>query len=246
MRRLFVVLLLLSLSLFAGEKKVKLDSKAWSKLNVFLSNFSEAALPFFEGGYISNYELIKFGIHHNAINYPKEIKSNPKNETHSKKISKKAIYKAVDKYFGKKLTNKDDDKILIFSEVLGESENKQEFYFIPEKDSYLIPNVSVQIDPVTSPTGESYQFVQIIKMVELLNSNYKIIANVYSINLDSYDMPKKAINNLMFNIAVDKWTTEKPSINKKIEAIVKKDKSGLYKLINYKEIKENTDSEVKE
>ncbi|MBN2694783.1 hypothetical protein JXR93_08975 [bacterium] len=237
MKHLVTILLLLSLSIFAEGKKVKLDSKSWSKLNVFLSNFAESELPFFEKDSISNADLIKFGIHHNAINYPKEMKSNSKNANYPNKISKKAIYNAVDKYFGKKLTNKNDEKILIFSE--GENEDKKDFYLIPEKDFYLLPIIPVQIDPITTPTGETQKFTQVIDMIDLSKSVYEITANIYGIGfMELEDISKKKLNNLMYSVSVDKWKEAiTPSIMTKIKAVVKKDKSGLYKLISYTEVK---------
>jgi hypothetical protein len=76
---LFPVLLCCLAQAQARPKEVKMDKATWRKLSMFLSNFSEARLPSFKRGHLSNAAMIEFGLRHRWINEEKKYyKQNPK------------------------------------------------------------------------------------------------------------------------------------------------------------------------
>ena len=76
----------------AKGNPVALTADETKKLNIFFSNFSEAAVESFEAGKMTEDALINFGIQHNKINYPKGFQG--------EKLSSSEVDKACKKYFG--------------------------------------------------------------------------------------------------------------------------------------------------
>lgn len=88
----------------AAPTEMKMDRVLKENLDTFFSNFSEASVPPFSKGRISDKELIYFGIKHNEINKPKRIQQVHGNPSSDQKIAAKLIEPSVEWYFGRKIT----------------------------------------------------------------------------------------------------------------------------------------------
>lgn len=67
------------------------------RLNVFVSNFAEAAVQPFERGNISQQALIEFGVRHNIINAPRRIQRSVDSDT--SRLAAREVESAVRRYF---------------------------------------------------------------------------------------------------------------------------------------------------
>lgn len=91
--------LLLATSCFAGP--VKLDREQQKKLNTFFSNFSEANVPGFEIGTVTNQVMLDFALRHLYINQFKSLK--PTDDGNSVIATSRQIDRTTTKYFGRKV-----------------------------------------------------------------------------------------------------------------------------------------------
>lgn len=147
-------------------KEVKLDAGQKKKLNTFFSNFAETYLEFFAEGKIKNEELIRFGILHNSINKPANIK---KVDNYYGVLAEKDVETAAKKYFGEiKITNK----------------SIQDYEY--SKGNYKIPYAD----------GEAYNFSQIEKLIDISDNYYIAYLNNYIASPGFTGDPHAAIDKL--------------------------------------------------
>ncbi len=209
-------------------KEVTLDEKSWEKLNIFFSNFSESAVPYFEKDKLSDDELIKFGIRHNLMNMPKNIQKVSKDENYTEKVSAENIHNAIKKYFGKDFTN--DKTVVAFNEdnMKADFMFKDNFYFIPKE-------LPVQIDPIRNPTGETMIVAQVENMYQNNETDFTVNLSIYSIYPDGFSESIK--NKKIYKLKPEFWGGETPEVFAKVKAKIKKTEGDKYILIEYSENK---------
>lgn len=212
-------------------KTIQPKGKALRKLNVFFTNFSESAVPFFKKGTLSEDELIAFGVRHNLINISKNVHKTKQKKGYDAKISVKAVHRAVMKYFGKKIL-KDHSVIAFYQELSAVKKVPASFLF--EKGFYYIPITMGQFDMARNPTGEQMKFIQVDHLIPRNKNLFEAVVNRYAIYPDSISKTTKELNHLMFSVPVIKWkVAEKPTLEAKIKALIRQGKNGRYQLISY-------------
>lgn len=212
-------------------QEVTVDKSLRQKLNIFFSNFSEAALPAFEKDKLPNSAMIQFGIRHNLINNFNLVEKYDSYNGVNGRINPEYVEKAVYKYFGKNITK--HETVEAYKEI-SNGAHGDTGYFIFKDGFYLIPdNKNYQIDPARFPNGETAKFSQISKLYDSGNDYYIAYVDIYSVYPDQFQGD-------YYNGTPEEWKKQNqsrdvPTIVSKMKATIKREADGRYILIDYTE-----------
>lgn len=184
--------------------------EALTKLNIFLSNFSEVDFSNFEINNYDDKELIQFALDHIRANDYIKIKysqESDSNGNYTEYVDESDVQNIIKKYFGFKVTN----------------QSLEHFEFV--NDKYIFPLASGTLFP---------KFTQVRKIYKEGNTLRVLGEIYYPINFDD-----TSDNSWRYEFMEDPASNKKIKYVSSIEAVIHlindSDGNQTYKLLNYKE-----------
>ncbi len=195
-----------------GEE-ISIDSDTQKKMNVFLSNFSEAGLYKYDQDHVDLYDILRWVEKWTKMNNYKSIEYGPLPGDDAgdpyEMISLEAINKATEKYLGLPVSDEEA------SEMRAKPEGPYQFVY---KDGYLY---------APAADGEAHTAFSVVSKAEDLgNQRLKLYYNIFSQDLDAYFEGKDIDYSLTSEEATDDPEYEKMDAGYAVVRI----EDGAYKL----------------
>lgn len=195
-----------------GEE-ISIDPDTQKKMNIFLSNFSEAGLYEYDQDHVDLYDIFRWVERWTKMNNYQGMEYGPLPGDDSgesyEKISLQAINKATEKYLGLTITDQEA------SEMEAKPEGPYLFVY---KDGYLY---------APAADGEAHTYFSVVSQAEDLgDQKLKLYYNIFSQDLDAYFEGKEIDYSLTSKEATDDPEYEKIDAGYAVVRI----EDGVYKL----------------